>query len=457
MISRIVSRYRSVFLLAWASVLPGADFLAEPYVQLGNHSRPSAQEGLSIVWHVDLTPHQWTVEHRAGSQPWQKCARVLTNEIRIRETEPFTVYEAQLENLKPGVRFDYRVLRDGQAVFTSTALPRKPAGATTTFAVWGDCAQGTDGQRKLAEQAAKLNPDYVFIAGDIVYSRGRISEYRTKYFPYYKDLAKSTLFIGAVGNHDSSSLKDIEKTPDAYAFYYFWKQPVNAPAHAPGPEMASTNPDDIAAIRKTAGNALPNAGWFSFDYGAVHWTVLDSNAYVDWSRQDLRDWLEADLRANAGAPWRVVAFHHPGFNASKSHFTDQRMRSVADILERHKVSLVFAGHVHNYQRSFPLTFDMKSPMGPKRTEVGGEFVFDRAYDGVKKTRPKYPIYLVTGAGGAGLYNPEMTTEPKGWQPFTTRFVSDVHSLTLVEATGKKLTVRQVSSAGAELDRFVITR
>lgn len=448
-------------LLLFAAGLAATDapgvFLAEPYVQLGANPKPSARERLSIVWHADMAAHEWSLEHRDAGGAWRKAARVLQNEIRVRDTAPFRVFEAQLEGLAPGKRFDYRVLRDGRAVFESNALARRPANATSRFVVWGDCAQGTDGQRQVAEQAAKAQPDYVFIAGDIVYSRGRISEYREKYFPYYKDLAKSTLFVGAVGNHDSSSLKDIEKNPDVYAFYYFWKQPVQAPANAPAPEMASAIPGDIEAIRKNAGKALPDAGWFSFDYGAVHWTVVDSNGYVDWSRQDLRDWLEADLKANLKAPWRVVAFHHPGFNASKSHFSDQRMRSVADLLERYKVSLVFAGHVHNYQRSYPLTFRVTSPMGPKKTEVGGEFVFDREYDGVTRTKPKHPIYLVSGAGGARLYDPEMTKDLHAWAPFTSKFVSDVHSFTVVDAEARKLTVRQVSAAGAEVDRFVVTR
>jgi acid phosphatase type 7 len=438
------------------AVSPGADFLAEPYIQLGANPKPTARERLSIVWHTGLSAHTWELEHRSDGGAWRKAARVLSNEIRVRETPAFRVMEAQLDELKPGRRFEYRVLRDGQAVFTSNGLARPSAKAATRFAVWGDCAQGTPGQKQVADQAAKLKVDYVFITGDIVYSRGRIAEYRERFFPYYQELAKNTLFVGAVGNHDTASLKDLEKHPDAYAFYYFWKQPQAPPANAPVPQMASTDAGDIPAIRKNAGPALPAAGWFSFDYGAVHWTVLDSNAYVDWNRQDLRDWLEADLRANAQARWKIVAFHHPGFNSSKSHFADQRLRSLSDILERHKVDLVMSGHVHNYQRSFPLQFRVTSPAAEKKTEVGGEFVFDKEFDGVTRTRARYPIYIVTGAGGAKLYNPEQTTDRRSWQPFTAKFVSDVHSFTLVEAERKKLTVRQVSAEGAELDRFVLT-
>ena len=452
----MLSRYLIVIFVLSARLISAADFLAQPYVQLGANPAPSAQERLSIVWHANLTKHDWQLEHRTGAGVWKRAARVLANEIRVRDTAPFQVLEAQLEGLKPGARFEYRVLRDGQALFTASAMARKKRNATTTFAVWGDCAQGTPGQKQVAEQAAKLNPDYVLIAGDIVYSRGRISEYREKYFPYYQDFAKSTLFVGVPGNHDSSNAPELEKTPDAFAFYYFWKQPLGGPADAPGPAMKSTVAGDVEAIRRVSGEAWARAGYFAFDYGAVHWTVLDSSPYADWTKPELREWLEADLKANAKAKWRIVSFHHPGFNASKAHFSDQRMRSISDILERNHVDLVMSGHVHNYQRSVPLKFQMTSPPEGKKTEVGGEFTFDREYDGVRKTRPRYPIYVVTGAGGAKLYDPEQTQE-KQFQPFTAKFIADTNSFTMVEASTSKLTVWQVGTTGAELDRFVLTR
>ena len=67
------------------------------------------------------------------------------------------------------------------------------------------------------------------------------------------------------------------------------------------------------------------------------------------------------------------------------------------------------------------------------------------------------IYLVTGAGGAGLYNGEQQDRPETWQGFTDKFVSRVHSITVADVDGKTLTVRQVSADGIALDQFVIAR
>ena len=48
------------------------------------------------------------------------------------------------------------------------------------------------------------------------------------------------------------------------------------------------------------------------------------------------------------------------------------------------------------------------------------------------------IYLVTGAGGAGLYNAKQEDDPASWQPFTHKFISPVHSLTVADVNGPTL-------------------
>ena len=74
---------------------------------------------------------------------------------------------------------------------------------------------------------------------------------------------------------------------------------------------------------------------YSFDYGDAHWTVLDSNFHADWTDPALVAWLVNDLNAARDAAWRFVAFHHPGFNSSRAHFDDQRMRVLAPALPLH--------------------------------------------------------------------------------------------------------------------------
>jgi hypothetical protein len=65
--------------------------------------------------------------------------------------------------------------------------------------------------------------------------------------------------------------------------------------------------------------------------------------------------------------------------------------------------------------------------------------------------------MLTGAGGQELYNPEQESDPDSWQKFTDKFISTVHTVTVADVNGKKLSVRQVDAAGKTLDSFTISK
>ena len=89
--------------------------------------------------------------------------------------------------------------------------------------------------------------------------------------------------------------------------------------------------------------------------------------------------------------------------------------------------------------------------------VTGKWKLDKTFDGKTDTTPEGIVYVITGAGGQSLYNPEQHNDPDSWQKFTDKFVSNIHSLTIAEVDGNKLTIRQVTAAGKEVDSFTITK
>ena len=422
-------------------------------MQLG--AAPS-RDRLWLLWHTRDADAAWSVETRsAGARRWKGAPRPTFARIAVRSIEPHRVWSAALGGLRAGKEFDYRLLTGRTPVFQARARAPRSKAQPFRFAVFGDSGQDSNAQKAVAFRTWQARPDFVFITGDIVYGRGRISEYRPKHFPIYNaeapapstgaPLLRSVLFVGAPGNHDIAST-DLDTYPDGLAYFYYWKQPLNGPAFfAPA---ALRGPDaDQQAFRAAAGAAYPRMANFSFDYGNGHWTVIDSNPYVDWRDPALRKWLAEDLRSARRARWRFVGFHHPGFNSSRAHFSEQQTRVLADLFEAGGVDVVFAGHVHNYQRSFPLRYQ----------PADGTWILDKAFDGVTATRSSGVVYIVTGAGGAGLYNPEQHDAPETWQPFTARFVSNTHSLTVVDVEGGRLTLRQLAAGGQEVDRVVLTK
>ncbi len=437
--------------------LASGPFVAKPYLQLGR--MPADPTYMDVVWHSADAEAVWTVETRSPGGAWSKGVNPTYRRIGVPTIEPHRVYRAEVKHLAPGKTFEYRVLRDGQPLFSSTGTARKAAGQPYRLGIFGDIAADKDPQKKVAYQLSKAKPDAVMVMGDIVYSRGRITEYRHHFFDCYNGevaspetgapLTRSILFIGAPGNHDTATT-DLEKFPDAQAYFYYWSQPLNGPTIAPAGANAAKitgPPANIQALKDSAGEQFPRMANFSFDYGNAHWTILDSNPFVDWSDVELREWLKNDLASAKDATWRFIGFHHPGFNSAIKHQEEKQMRKVADLFEEYKVDVVFSGHVHNYQRSFPVKWETKTSM----------WTLDKKFDGASQTRPNGVIYIVTGAGGAGVYNPEQQDYPDTWSKFTDKFVSKVNSFSQVDVDGRRFEFRQISDTGTVVDHFVITK
>jgi len=485
---------RKLFLsvaLAAALHAQNASFIELPYLQLGDQPRLAASESLMLLWHARDVDNAWAVELRTSKDTdWRAAPAPSYQTVSVPATkamlgkppkeadvpgiDPHRVYRAALTNLIPGEEFQYRVLQSGKSVFTATGKARKGASQPYRLVLFGDCAQDTPEQRQIAYQASLAKPDFLFITGDIVYGAGRISEYRHKYFPVYNHetataddgapLIRSVPFLAAPGNHDTG-LNNYKQYADALAYFLYWDQPLNGPVTpADAPNTRHTlvgNAEAQAGFLESAGPRYPRMANFSFDYGNAHWTVLDSNPYMDWQNPALVQWIKDDIAQSKNAKWHFVSFHHPGFNSSVTHFTDQWMRLLAPTFEEAKVDIVFSGHVHNYQRSFPMTFVPKKQedgtwKGPKG-EVAGNWTLDRKFADGTSAKPAGVIYIVSGGGGAHLYNPEQQGNPETLQPFTDKYIAQVNSMSIIDINGNTFRMKQVNAKGEEVDSFQVKK
>ena len=140
------------------------------------------------------------------------------------------------------------------------------------------------------------------------------------------------------------------------------------------------------------------------------------------------------------------------------------MRVLQPVFERSGVDVIFAGHVHNYQRSMPLKF-VPGPGGrDKRGRVNGTLTLDRAFDGETDTTPEGTIHIVSGGGGAKLYSVDLAKtvaylekeHPGNYEPLTAKYVAE-YCFTVVDLKPTELVLRQVNIAGKEVDRIRITK
>lgn len=443
--------------------MPRVALIGQPYIQLGAR-RDGRSDQLTVVWRRPKDDPEAKFEYRQRGD-WTSATTSHTT-VDVNGIEPYAVEQAEMASLEPGVTVQYRISLAGQTITGSTVAPKSDT-QTFRMVVFGDCAQGTEGQRAIAYQTALVKPDFVAITGDIVYANGRISEYDTKFWPVYganrldpsegAPLLKSTLFVGATGNHDTAGVS-FDKSPDSLAYFLHWRQPLNGPVLTAGqPNAPKVKGADelVKRFAEGAGANYPSGANFSFDYGSAHCVVIDSNTYVDWTDEKLRTWLTNDLRKPRTTVWKFVFFHHPPFHSSVTHAGDKQMRVLAGLFEKEGVDVVFAGHVHNYQRSHPIQIEGKESLD-KSILALNDWKVDTTFDGEKNTKPKGVIYLVDGGGGAGLYDPAIETSKDRWLPFQAAYFAR-HCFSVVDVDRKRFSLRQVDRDGKELDRFVIEK
>ncbi len=104
----------------------------------------------------------------------------------------------------------------------------------------------------------------------------------------------------------------------------------------------------------------PAKGYYSYDLGAWHIIVINSNCAAiggcgAGSAQE--QWLRADLAAHPAA-CTLAYWHHPRFSSGSTHGDNPGMQAVWQALYDFDADLVLGGHEHNYERFAP-----QSPSG----------------------------------------------------------------------------------------------
>ncbi|HEY4411079.1 MAG TPA: metallophosphoesterase, partial [Acidimicrobiia bacterium] len=125
----------------------------------------------------------------------------------------------------------------------------------------------------------------------------------------------------------------------------------------------------------------PGQGWYSYNLGAWHVVVLNSNcASVGGcnagSAQE--QWLKADLAASSSR-CTVAIWHHPRFDSGTSHGNDTEVGPLWNDLYAGGAELVVNGHEHLYER-----------FGPQRPDATADPTF-----GIRE--------FIVGTGGNSLY------------------------------------------------------
>jgi hypothetical protein len=306
-----------------------------------------------------------------------------------------TRHRVRLSGLSAGERYSYQIVVNGRPGRKGELATARPSGAAFEFLVFGDSGRGKPEQYRLAQDMAKVGADFIVHTGDVVYGAGERRKYGPRFFAPYADLIDHLCFWPSLGNHDAG------KPSFGGDYMGVFELPENGPA------------------------GLPAERNYWFDYADARFVIVDSTLDEATLARTIAPWLEAVL-SDPAVRWRFVVMHHPPYTCG-SYQPDQRLiDALLPVFDRVRVDMVFTGHDHTYQRTRPMR--------------GGQMATDG--NGV--------VYVVSGAGGASLYD----LQPVEQRPaYFAAADSSQYSFTHARIEGDVLTLRQIALGGAVIDTF----
>ena len=185
------------------------------------------------------------------------------------------------------------------------ALPDDPD-LLFRFAVYGDNQRGIPIHHRVVEDIVISGAEVVLHVGDYVQDGLKDEQWDSQFGAPASPLLDNTVFLGVPGNHDKNSPR-----------YY---EIVAPPGGKP---------------------------WFKAVHGPVAFFGLDSNREL--SRQAA--WLQEELSASE-EKWKIAFFHEAPYSSSWPWpgGSLKTRRHFLPVLENLGIDLVFAGHIHNYER-----------------------------------------------------------------------------------------------------------
>ncbi|MHC1766480.1 MAG: LamG-like jellyroll fold domain-containing protein [Verrucomicrobiia bacterium] len=320
-------------------------FVVKPYLQFGTTT------SMTLLCETDH-PSRMTVEF-GETQPLK--LRATTSAAKL-------LNELRLEGLKPFTRYFYRATcadDEGNMARSELASFQTAPGADQpwAFGILGDTQRNPDVTRRCAEGIFALRPNFMLHCGDVVDDGFAKQQWVFDLFEPCAKLFAQVPTFPVIGNHEKNS----------HWYYDYFS--------LPAPEY-----------------------YYTFKYGNAQFFMIDSNKDCGPEGEQYR-WLEKVL-AESTATWKFTAHHHPCFSSDEDDYGDHlkgktggrytwgdsNVRQLVPLYEKYGVDIAFAGHIHSYERTWP--------------------ILQMSINQAKGVR-----YIVSGGGGGGL---EQAAPQRSW-------------------------------------------
>ncbi|XP_047963200.1 purple acid phosphatase 22-like isoform X2 [Salvia hispanica] len=321
-----------------ASATPARHF---PAIQRARICSPTGKDYMRVSW---ITEEKSLSVVEYGKTAGQYSASATGEDSTSYRYFFYTsgeIHHVKIGPLEPSTTYYYRCGGGGPEFTFRTP----PSAFPIEFAVAGDLGQTEWTESTLAHVGGR-DYDVFLLPGDLSYadtqqplwdSFGQLVE------PY----ASTRPWMVTEGNHEIETFPIIY--PQGFTAYNArWLMPY----------QESNSPSNL---------------YYSFDVAGAH--VLMLGSYTDFNvDSDQYAWLLADLATvdRSKTPWIFALIHAPWYNTNSAHKGEgETMRvSMENILYNARADVVFAGHVHAYER-FTRVYDNKADQcGPIHVTIG---------------------------------------------------------------------------------------
>ncbi|XP_041016568.1 purple acid phosphatase 5-like [Juglans microcarpa x Juglans regia] len=292
--------------------------------------------GVIISWVTPLMRHPNFVTYWAAEGKLKNYK--LTSPAKITSYRYFNytsgyIHHATIKRLEYDTKYFYEIgIGVCARLFHFRTPPKVGPDVPYTFGIIGDLGQTINSNETLEHYISNPTAQTMLFAGDLSYADDHPYHDNERWDTWGRFIEKSAAYqpwIWTAGNHELDFAPEIQE----YAPF----KPYMNRYHVPYRSSQSTSPL-----------------WYSIKRASAHIIVLSSySAYGKYTPQ--YTWLKQELTKvnRAETPWLIVLLHSPWYNSNNYHFMEGESMRVAfeSWFVESKVDIVFAGHVHAYERS----------------------------------------------------------------------------------------------------------
>ncbi|MBT3344939.1 MAG: metallophosphoesterase [Gemmatimonadetes bacterium] len=372
---------------------PEHRWVVHPYLQW------PTRNSMTIRWETTWPSNSIVEYGEAVSFSGKGNNRTAQFSQKVATAGPNTMHEVRLTDLRQDQAHYYRVTSvDARGrTLQSPVLSFQTAPSTDTpfaFCIISDTQGNPTVNGKIANLAWAQRPSFVLHPGDLVSTGSIKAQWVDEFFGSMKPLFERVALIPVLGNHEQDA-----------RFYYDYMS-------LPDPEY-----------------------YYTYRYGNAQFFLIDSNRKVEPDSEQYQ-WLQKELEAST-ATWKIVSYHHPAYSSDENDYGDTwsgpstrgdlRVRELVPLFDTYGVDIVWNGHIHSYERTWPLRENRATTAG------------------------NGTIYMITGGGGGPLETPGPI------RPWFQNNVRRGHHYCMVAINGTTLELKSFGLEGQLFDHLTITK